>query len=197
MSAPTSRPRPPRARGARRAGSGARRSPQSRRRRVSPPCSADSGPRGGPRGGAARGRLPGRRGQPAPGAPRRQGATASRGTSRSSPPAVDHEALPRLVARDGLLTMPTRARNQRHALWQRPTVAAGMCQHRDALIADLDRRIAALVALSTAVLKEGARAGMPGSTAGARPPAPTSIPLANSVPAPRYTIATRKRSIAA
>jgi len=62
----------------------------------------------------------------------------------------------RLVARDGLLAMRTQARNQRHALVQWPVVVAAVLQHLDELIADLDRRIAALEAEIAAVLKNGA-----------------------------------------
>ncbi|HEY8600222.1 MAG TPA: IS110 family transposase [Thermomicrobiales bacterium] len=62
----------------------------------------------------------------------------------SPPPAVYHEVRQRLVARDGLLSMRTQARNQRHALLQWPVVVDAVRQHLDELIADLDRRIAAL-----------------------------------------------------
>jgi len=60
------------------------------------------------------------------------------------------------VARDGLLAMRTQARNQRHALLQWPVVVAAVRQHLDELIADLDRRIAALEAESAAVRKASA-----------------------------------------
>ena len=72
------------------------------------------------------------------------------------PPAVYHEVRQRLVARDGLLAMRTQARNQRHALVQWPVVVAAVRQHLDELIADLDRRLAALEAEIAAVLKDGA-----------------------------------------
>ena len=62
----------------------------------------------------------------------------------------------RLVARDGLLAMRTQARNQRHALLQWPVVVVAVRQHLDELIADLDRRIAALEAEIAAVLEERA-----------------------------------------
>ena len=68
------------------------------------------------------------------------------------PPAVYHEVRQRLVARDGLLAMRTQARNQRHALLQWPVVVAAVRQHLDELIADLDRRVAALAAEIGAVL---------------------------------------------
>jgi transposase len=69
------------------------------------------------------------------------------------PPAIYHEIRQRLVARDGLLAMRTQARNQRHALLQWPVVVAGVRQHLDELIADLDRRIAVLEAEIAAVLE--------------------------------------------
>ena len=72
------------------------------------------------------------------------------------PPAVYHEVRQRLVARDGLLAMRTQARNQRHALLQWPVVVAAVREHLDELIADLDRRIAALEAEIAAALKDGA-----------------------------------------
>ncbi len=72
----------------------------------------------------------------------------------SPPPAVYHEVRQRLVARDGLLAMRTQARNQRHALLQWPVVVEGVRRHLDELIADLDRRVAALEAEIAAVLKE-------------------------------------------
>src|SRR3954452_1656953 len=83
-------------------------------------------------------------------------AAALRPAPWSPPPAVYHEVRQRLVARDGLLTMRTQARNQRHALLQWPVVVAAVRQHLDELIADLDRRVAALEAEIAAVLQEGA-----------------------------------------
>ncbi len=83
-----------------------------------------------------------------------QRAAALRPAPRTPPPAVYHEARQRLVARDGLLTLRTQARHQRHALLQWPVVVAAVREHRDALIADLDRRVAALEAESAAVRKE-------------------------------------------
>ncbi len=83
-------------------------------------------------------------------------AAALRPAPWSPPPAVYHEVRQRLVARDGLLAMRTQARNQRHALAQWPVVVAAVRQHLDELIADLDRRIAALEAEIAAVLKESA-----------------------------------------
>ncbi len=72
------------------------------------------------------------------------------------PPAVYHEARQRLVARDALVEMRQQVRNQRHALLQWPVVVAGVRQHLDELVADLDRRIAALEGEIATVLGEGA-----------------------------------------
>ena len=81
-------------------------------------------------------------------------AAALRPAPWTPPPAVYHEVRQRLVARDGLLAMRTQARNQRHALLQWPVVVAGVRQHLDELIADLDRRVAALEAEIAAVLRD-------------------------------------------
>ena len=81
-------------------------------------------------------------------------AAALQPTPWTPPPAVYHEVRQRLVARDGLLAMRTQARNQRHALQQWPVVVAGVRQHLDELITDLDRRIAALETEIAAVLRE-------------------------------------------
>jgi transposase len=72
------------------------------------------------------------------------------------PPAVYHEVRQRLVARDGFLAMRTQVRNQRHALLQWPVVVEGVRQHLDELIADLDRRVAALEAEIGAALRDSA-----------------------------------------
>jgi transposase len=72
------------------------------------------------------------------------------------PPLVYHEARRRLVARDALLALRTQARNRRHALLQWPVVVAGVRQHLDEIVADLDRRIASLEAGIAAVLEAGA-----------------------------------------
>ena len=80
-------------------------------------------------------------------------AEALRPTPWAPPPTVYHEVRQRLVARDGFLAMRTQARNQRHALLQWPVVVAAVRQHLDELIADLDRRIAALEAEIAAALK--------------------------------------------
>lgn len=69
------------------------------------------------------------------------------------PPAVYHEVRQRLVARDGLLALRAQARNQRHALLQWPVVVAAVRQHLDELIADRDRRVAALEAEIGVVLE--------------------------------------------
>ncbi len=60
------------------------------------------------------------------------------------PPAVYHELRQRLVARDGLLAMRQQARNQRHALEQWPVVVPAVLAHLEALIVELDGRIATL-----------------------------------------------------
>lgn len=80
-------------------------------------------------------------------------AAALRPAPWAPPPTVYHEVRQRLVARDGFLAMRTQARNQRHALLQWPVVVAAVCHHLDELIADLDRRIAALEAEIATVLK--------------------------------------------
>ena len=77
---------------------------------------------------------------------------ALRPTPWTPPPAVYHEVRQRLVTRDGLLAMRTQARNQRHALLRWPVVVDGVRQHLDELIADLDRRVAALEAEIAAAL---------------------------------------------
>ena len=81
-------------------------------------------------------------------------AAALRPAPWTPPPAVYHEVRQRLVARDGLLAMRTQARNQRHALLQWPVVIAAVRQHLDELIADLDRRVAALETEIAAALRE-------------------------------------------
>ena len=83
-------------------------------------------------------------------------AAALRPDPWAPPPGVDHEVRQRLVARDGLLTMRTQARNQRHALLQWPVVVEGVRQHLDELIADLDRRIGALEAEIGEALRDSA-----------------------------------------
>lgn len=72
------------------------------------------------------------------------------------PPAVYHDLHQRLVARDALVTMRTQARNQRHALLQWLVVIAAVEQQFDAVIADLDRRVATLDAALTTALTAGA-----------------------------------------
>jgi len=83
-------------------------------------------------------------------------AAALRPAPWTPPPAVYHEVRQRLVARDGLLAMRTQARNQRHALLQWPVVVAAVRHHLDAVIGDLDTRIADLTSEIATVLKEGA-----------------------------------------
>ena len=82
---------------------------------------------------------------------------AERVPPRWTPPEqVYHELRQRLLVRDGLLTMRQQARNQRHALHQWPVRIAGALDHLDALIADLDTRIATLKDELDSVLREGA-----------------------------------------
>jgi transposase len=79
-------------------------------------------------------------------------AAALRPAPWNPPPAVYHEVRQRLVARDALLATRTQVRNQRHALLQWPVVVESVRQHLDELIADLDRRVAALESELAAVL---------------------------------------------
>jgi len=72
------------------------------------------------------------------------------------PEQVYHELRQRLLVRDGLLTMRGQARNQRHALSQWPVHIASALDQLDAVIADLDTRIATLEAELTTVLRDGA-----------------------------------------
>ena len=82
---------------------------------------------------------------------------AERQPPRWTPPAqVYHELRQRLLVRDGLLTMRQQARNQRHALLQWPVHIAGALDQLDAVIADLEQRIATLDAELTRVLRDGA-----------------------------------------
>jgi len=82
---------------------------------------------------------------------------AERQPPRWTPPEqVYHELRQRLLVRDGLLTMRQQARNQRHALSQRPVRIAGALDQLDAVIADLNTRIATLDAELTRVLRDGA-----------------------------------------
>jgi transposase len=72
------------------------------------------------------------------------------------PEQVYHELRQRLLVRDGLLEMRQQARNQRHALLQWPVHIAGALDQLDAVIADLDTRIATLEKELTTVLRDGA-----------------------------------------
>ncbi len=72
------------------------------------------------------------------------------------PPDVYHELRQRLATRDALLEMRQQARNQRHALLQWPVQIASVQTHFDAVIADLDTRIATLEQEISAVLRQGA-----------------------------------------
>jgi transposase len=82
---------------------------------------------------------------------------AERQPPRWTPPEqVEHELRQRLLVRDGLLTMRQQARNQRHALAQWPVHTAGALDQLDAVIADLDTRIATLEDELATVLHDGA-----------------------------------------
>src|SRR4051794_3840785 len=82
---------------------------------------------------------------------------AERQPPRWTPPEqVYHELRQRLLVRDGLLTMRQQARNQRHALAQWPVHIARALDQLDAVIADLDRRIATLEDELATVLRDGA-----------------------------------------
>lgn len=72
------------------------------------------------------------------------------------PPAVYHELRQRLLVRDGLLVMRTQARNQRHAIQQWPVRVESALAQLDAVIADLDQRMATLERELTDVLADGA-----------------------------------------
>ncbi len=72
------------------------------------------------------------------------------------PPAVYHELRQRLVARDALLEMRKQARNHLHALAQWPIQIATAKAQLEAVVADLDERIAALEREISMVLQEGA-----------------------------------------
>ncbi len=72
------------------------------------------------------------------------------------PPDVYHELRQRLVARDALLEMRQQARNHHHALIQWPVQIASVKDQLEAVIADLDERIAMLEHEIQAVLKESA-----------------------------------------
>ncbi|MGC9040000.1 MAG: IS110 family transposase [Roseiflexus sp.] len=72
------------------------------------------------------------------------------------PKQVYHELRQRLLVRDGLLTIRQQARNRCHALAQWPVRIAGALDHLDAVIADLDTRIATLEGKMATVLRDGA-----------------------------------------
>ncbi len=72
------------------------------------------------------------------------------------PPAAYHELRQRLVAREALVRLRQQARNQRHALVQWPVVVESARRQFDELIADLDRRIAAVERELEAALADGA-----------------------------------------
>jgi len=72
------------------------------------------------------------------------------------PPPVYHELRQRLAARDALVSMRQQARNHRHALVQWPVVVEAVKAQMDAVIRDLDVRIATLDHELAAILAEGA-----------------------------------------
>ncbi len=72
------------------------------------------------------------------------------------PPAVYHELRQRLVARDALLEMRQQVRNHHHALIQWPVQIDSVKAQLEAVIADLDERIAILEQEIQAVLKQSA-----------------------------------------
>ncbi len=72
------------------------------------------------------------------------------------PPEVYHELRQRLVARDALLEMRQQARNHRHALLPWPVQIMSVKDQLEAVIMDLDERIATLEQEIQAVLKQSA-----------------------------------------
>jgi transposase len=72
------------------------------------------------------------------------------------PEQVYHELRQRLLVRDGLLSMRTHARNQRHALTQWPVHIAPAFDALERVITELDTRIAALEDELATVLCDGA-----------------------------------------
>jgi len=74
------------------------------------------------------------------------------------PPAVYHEVRQRLVARDARLEMRHQARNHRHALLQWPVQITRVRDQLQAVIMDLDERIATLEQEIQVVLKPSAGA---------------------------------------
>ncbi len=85
-----------------------------------------------------------------------QFASERRPVAWTPPPQVYHELRQRLVARDVLLEMRQQARKQRHALVPWPVQVAAVKAHLDAVITDLDARIATLEHEIEAVLAESA-----------------------------------------
>lgn len=85
------------------------------------------------------------------------------------PEQVYHELRQRLLVRDGLLSMRQQARNQRHALGQWPVHIAGALDQLDAVVAELEARIARLEEELASVLRDGAwaeSAGLLGTITG-------------------------------
>lgn len=77
-------------------------------------------------------------------------------TRWTPPEQVYHELRQRLLVRDGLLTMRQQARNQRHALAQWPVQISAAFDQLDAVIAELNTRIATLDTELAVVLRDGA-----------------------------------------
>jgi transposase len=73
----------------------------------------------------------------------------------SPPPLVYHELRQRLSGRDALRHLRQQAHNQRHALAQWPVQVASVLTHLDAVIADLDQRLAAVEHEIDQVLHQG------------------------------------------
>lgn len=72
------------------------------------------------------------------------------------PEQVYHEVRQRLLVRDGLLTMRTQARNQRHALEQWPVTIEAALAALDTVVAECDRQLQSLEREIATVLNEGA-----------------------------------------
>ncbi len=86
----------------------------------------------------------------------RQFAIERQPTAWTPPPAVYHELRQRLVARDALLEMRQQARNHYHALLQWPVQIASVKDQLEAVIADVEVRIATLEHEIQAVLQQSA-----------------------------------------
>lgn len=74
----------------------------------------------------------------------------------SPPEQVYHELRQRLVVRDGLLEMRSKASNQRHALEQWPVRIASAIDALDSVISELDQQLRTLEREIAGVLRDGA-----------------------------------------